>query len=194
MRGKKGEFEVAISEKYINKDKIISRNSFVRSYCAYKGKVGVARTVSGDKLFNKSMFHNIIPNEYTEDSILEMVLAYEIFLQVMRKEKEFKKDDYGFKQYGHGLKYGKYAIVGACSRIYYLIKKDLKSLEDIKKVAEKLVNLVLSFWKSFEENVSLKEQHQVDFDNYYKSSSVEIDIKNFFEQSEDIEEACACFD
>lgn len=192
---KKGEFETAISEKYIDKDMVIDRSILIRSFSAFSGKVSFARTTSGDKLFNKLVFDNIFTdiNDYKN-----IMFSYIIFKNISKLEKIYKKENYNESSWGNALRYGKYALVGACKEIYINdIEDDFKDIYNLNKKAEILVNKCLMKWKNFEwyiQNKSNNEKYfgndKKDFDNYYKGNTLDDDIKEFFNSDKIFIEAC----
>ncbi|NFF65904.1 AIPR protein [Clostridium sporogenes] len=196
---KNGEFETAVSEKYISKDIIIDRNIMARSYSAFQGKAAFARGRSGDKIFKRDVFMDIFKNS---EEYKEMFLSYIIFEKLSELDRMHRKNLYNSKLWGNALRYGKYAVVAAIG----VIKNDLYSFhnldkcEDVMNLAEKFVNLVLNKWIEFEQYAKTKDTNKKyfnnvskEFDNYYKGSTIDIDLSNFFSEEKEIvmKEVCS---
>lgn len=195
---KNGEFESAISEKYIGKEIVIDRSTLVRSYSAFKGNAAFARTSSGDKLFKIDTFTNIIESS---ENYKEMFLAYCIFKRLTELDKLYRKNSYNTKEWGNSLRYGKYSVVTATYHIKESLHKADKydSYDEVYTLSNKLVNLALLKWVQFENYVESLDHNKnyfsnesKEFDNYYKGSTIDKDLKSFFEEIEilPIEEAC----
>lgn len=195
---KNGEFESAISEKYIDKNIVIDRSSLIRSYSAFKGNAAFARTSSGDKLFKIDTFTNIIESS---KNYKEMFLAYCIFKKLTELDKEHRKNSYNVEKWGNSLRYGKYSVVTATYQIKEsLYKRDkYNSYDEAYALANKLINIALNKWLDFEKHIVSLDHNKnyfsdesKEYDNYYKGSTVDNDLKAFFEDVEilSIEEAC----
>ncbi|WP_461615236.1 AIPR family protein [Clostridium sp. Marseille-QA1073] len=186
---KKGEFETAIADGYLSKDLIIDRSDFLRSALSYKGDAAKARASSGDKLFEKSTFNNILSSVNEFD---ELMIAYYVYKYLVELEKENKKS--GDNQFGEALRYGKYAVVKTVS-MYIKEMKSIESYKMNKNKIQQLTDYILKEWYNFEKNVVNKEANMKFFSldkreylSYYKSPNVNNDIDEYFKVSDVIKE------
>lgn len=177
---KAGEFEEALSKGLIYKDMIIKRDIILKTLWAYNGKCGEARNYSGDKIFNKDVFGQIMQENVTAEVA---IYSYRIHKELMELEKLHKKQDYNSSEWGGAIRYGKFAVISA----YAILFPEL-DLEDNDEVLSGNTKKVLEMWKKFEEFVREREENkkyfcnQDEFVNYYKSSNVDRDVADFFRQ------------
>ena len=177
---KAGEFEEALSKGLIYKDMIIKRDVLLKTLWAYNGKCGEARNYSGDKIFNKDVFDEIMLGNVTAEIT---IYSYRIHKELMELDKLYKKQDYNSSEWGGAIRYGKFAVISA-----YAILFPCLDLEDDEEVLRENTKKVLEMWKKFEEFVREREENkryfcnQDEFVNYYKSSNVDKDVADYFRQ------------
>ena len=175
---KAGEFEEALSKKYINKDMILKRDIILKVVWAYNGKCGEARNNSGDKIFNKDVFDQIMQQNVTA---VIAINSYQIHKELMELEKQYKKQDYNSKEWGGAIRYAKYAVISA-----YALRFPCVDLECNVFSIKENVKSILEEWKKFEQFIKGKEENkkyfsaESEWDNYYKSSNVDKDIIDYF--------------
>jgi hypothetical protein len=175
---KSGEFFDGLHKMYIKKDLIIDRSKFLRGYHAYKGFAKDARSKSDDDLFKEENFKKIIPSSF---NYKEMFFSYSIYNKC-----QYLKRKAPFNKLQSSLKYGKYALVAATG---CYIKKKLLIIDpvDDKKI-ENACKAVLKKWENFERKIRRKisnksyrtEKKGFDFDNYYKGTTLDKDINEYF--------------
>lgn len=147
---KAGEFEEALSKKYINKDMILKRDIILKVVWAYNGKCGEARNNSGDKIFNKDVFDQIMQQNVTA---VIAINSYQIHKELMELEKQYKKQDYNSKEWGGAIRYAKYAVISA-----YALRFPCVDLECNVFSIKETVKSILEEWKKFEQ--FLKEKRK----------------------------------
>jgi hypothetical protein len=101
-------------------------------------------------------------------------------------------DRYANAKYGHGLRYGKYAIVTAVCKT----RPRSIPIKDFENIAKAATENVLSKWKSFESQIMRKAYNSgyfwktrdpetnlettiADFDGYYKGRTINQDLRDF---------------
>lgn len=187
---KKGEFRDGVENNYILKDQLIDRGTIARIAFAVNGEVSTSRR-SGEEVLFKHKNMDIFLNESVD--LKKIAFSYFTYKALLDLEKNGKgsPDKYQTKDYGNALRYGKYAVVSVASKFYSPNMKE----EHLEIEAENLVNLLLKKWKNFELEQSKKttnlkyfqketdqngkETIVEDFDNYYKGSTIDEDIKNY---------------
>lgn len=176
LERKKGEFYEAIENKIISKDIIIDKSLLMRLIFVKDGKVSEARGYADEKLFENYQLKNIKQGEFKK--IFNVINIYK---QIEGLQQKAKKSDlkYRTNEFGSGLKYGKFAIVGAILIINGLKENAYSNLTTIE-------DNVLAKWKDFETTVSNNE-HNADyyddgfnFFNYYKGKTINKDLKEYF--------------
>ena len=173
---KKGEFYNGLNEKYINASFIINRYEFISAYLALKGEAANARRSGKELFFKEKNFKEIIGN--TND-FKKMVFAYRVLSKL-----NDKGNTVILKLFGYNFKYCKMAIIAA---VGMLPMSEEITKDNVDQLAETGVANVAKEWKSFEKFIInepnnlpyFSEQHG-DFDNYYKGSTINSDIKSFF--------------
>ena len=154
---KAGEFEEALSKGLIYKDMIIKRDVLLKTLWAYNGKCGEARNYSGDKIFNKDVFDEIMLGNVTAEIT---IYSYRIHKELMELDKLYKKQDYNSSEWGGAIRYGKFAVISA-----YAILFPCLDLEDDEEVLRENTKKVLEMWKKFEEFVREREENKRYFCN-----------------------------
>lgn len=190
---KRGEFGDGIRSKYIDRTKLIDRETFIRLSYAINGYPGQARRTGSKFLFKKENFKVTLPDIRYLDKYFFGYKALEYLNEV---QKTFEKDlnnKFGQAQYGNALRYGKIAVVTAVSNHYF----DDPSVDNFSSRVIELTNAVLESWKEFEEYVqgiprnrnyfirykdpvTNVETLELNYDNYYKSNPTITDINSFF--------------
>lgn len=180
---KRGEFYNGINAKYINKSCIINRYDFLKSYLALKGDAANARRSGKETLFKEKRFKAVMesPGDFKR-----MFFAYRILSRLEHLSNEI------MELFGLNLKYCKMAIIAAVGAM--ALDQEITK-ENVEKLAEDKIGEIASKWKDFEKVVKEKHGNNIyfseeyaDFDNYYKGSTVNSDIKDFFGKKQEIEE------
>lgn len=177
---KAGEFEEALSKKIISKDMVIKRDILLKAIWAYNGCCGEARNNSGDKIFNQATFNQIMDDTV---NVEKAIYSYRIYQELLGLEQKHKKDDYNSAQWGYAIRYGKFAVIAAFAVVFPYSDADVS-----KASIEVNMQKMLSQWTHFESHIKEKSENtryfntQNEFDNYYKSKSVDSDIKEYFTQ------------
>lgn len=175
---KRGEFGDGISQKYISRDSLIKRDDLLRCCLAQDNKPGEARRANKKYLFSSPIIEKYMSSK---DSFDSYVIAYKLFIYLKNTEKELRTsaNKYAEDLYGSALRYGKFAVVSAVFAYNDGVTKD---------TASQILSLVLDNWKDFEEQVINNKVNQSFFSkdknmlNYYKSSSVNSQVKEYFEK------------
>ena len=175
---KSGEFEEALSKKIIGKDMVIKRDILLKTIWAYNGNCGEARNNSGDKIFNQTTFNKIMDDTVNAE---KAIYSYRIYQGLLELEQKHKKDDYNSAQWGYAIRYGKFAVIAAFAVAFPYSDADVS-----KASIEINMQKILLQWNKFESHIKEKSENskyfntQNDFDNYYKSKSVDNDIVEYF--------------
>jgi len=188
---KKGEFADGVREKYINRSQIIDRDTFLRICIACDFHPAIARRNSSNVLFREDNFSKVLSDK---NRVHEYFFAYRCYLRLSEIERQFSKEpnnQFGVVNYGQALRYGKYAVVAICSKF---------SKDKTQEEANKLVDLILSLWLSFESYaVSMatnstyfrayvdpdteEKQKELNYSGYYKGRTLDGDLVKFFFES-----------
>lgn len=192
---KRGEFYDGLNNHYIDKSKIIDRSLFLRICYAISDKPSQARRNSDKVLFKKDSFDQIL-NDVSKTNIF--VFGYLCYKNLETIQKKFSRSSnrYGLINYGHGLRYGKMAIINA---ITYILDEEITK-KNIEEFANKYINLVLPLWTAFESFIMQQEYNkdyfnsylddngnemfEINYNGYYKGRNVNKDVKSFFKQFE----------
>lgn len=190
---KKGEFGDGLRNKYIDRSKIIERESFLRICLSVNGNPSQARRASSKTLFKKDSFQLTLINKlYTS----KYFIGYKTFLYLQEIQKKYDKDinnKFGQAQFGFGLRYGKFALINS---IVNSIKEEI-NVENYNSLIEKYSADILQEWIEFEEYVRDKKSNssyfkkykdpetgqeivEINFDNYYKGRTINEDLKSYF--------------
>lgn len=177
---KAGEFYTGLNEGYINKDLVIDRIRFIRSYCAFLGNPSDARGNSGDLFFRENKFKKILGQT---QNFKEMFFAYYLFLLLVKYSRIASRSSLKNKV-GLGLKFGKHAII---SSLRDIATKNKIDADFIFNKSEKILFERISKWKKFETEIKKKQKNRIyldgrafNFANYYKGKTINNDIKVFF--------------
>ncbi|MBK0379682.1 AIPR family protein [Mucilaginibacter segetis] len=190
---KRGEFGDGLRSKYIDRSRIVDRETFIRISYAINGHPGQARRVGTKFLFKKRNINLTLPDI---NNIDKYFFGYKVFGYLNEIQKSFDKDlknRFGQAQYGNSLRYGKIAVVTVVSRQY--AKNGHNS--DFNSAIIELTKIVLESWKEFEEHIQNIPRNEIyfiryrepetnietielNYDNYYKSNSIITDLNSFF--------------
>lgn len=173
---KAGEFYNGKEKKFISNDLIIDRSKFLRSYNAFKGNAKDSRNLGDDQLFKITNFEKIMGSSNHYKDMFFAYKLYKISMQLRRKSN---------KRLQSSLKYGKYALISAIGHSIY--NKQITKSEFDDSNIEKICKNVLKKWLRFERIIVKKRSNKqyklnrgFDFDNYYKGSTIDEDLKSFF--------------
>ncbi|HRH51498.1 MAG TPA: AIPR family protein [Panacibacter sp.] len=190
---KNGEFGDGVKNKYIDRSQIIDRSLFLRLCLACDMQPSQARSKSEESIFKKGAFENILNNS---SRYKEYVFAYYCFvaLNVIHKDfTDYKNNPDGVLNYGYALRNGRFAVVSASMKYIDVDKIDSA---DFERLSFELINQLLKKWLSFEKwiiNLPLNKKYfreeideeskeitrYLNFDGYYKGTTINIDIKTF---------------
>lgn len=174
---KKGEFYNGIDRKYIDKNLVVNRYSFLKAYLAWQGDASNARRSGMETMFKEKRFKDIM-KKYAD--FKKMFFAYKVLINIETVEKTKKH------KFGPSMKYGKMAIIAAIGT-YGIADEDI-DVNTIDALAKEKIEQVESLWGDFINYVTKKpenipytiDEHSLDLDVYYKGSTVNSDIKSFF--------------
>lgn len=176
---KLGEFHTGLKDGYLQREYIIDRVRFIRSYCAFLGNPSDARGNSSDLFFKEKNFKRILgrTHEYKK-----MFFAYNLFLLLIKISRNPSKYTINNKV-GLGLKFGKHAIISSFKDIGFKNTIDVEFIKD----SEELLIERLSKWKKFEDRIKKKQKNRIyyegkafNFGNYYKGKTINEDIRVYF--------------
>ncbi len=187
---KAGEFGEGLKYKYITRNNIIDRELLLRLALACDSKPAQARRTGGAALFKKSNFDNILISTSKYKDYINAYFAYLKLIEIQSTYKDDKNNKDGIINFGYALRYGKYAVISVIMQKY---------TNSYKEEIELAVDEVLSKWNSFEEKVSKintnynyfreiqdsetgKVRQILNFDGYYKGTTLNSQIKLFNEQ------------
>lgn len=190
---KKGEFADGLKDKYMLRDQIIDRELLLRLAIACDEQPSLARTSSTKTLFKESNFTRFLNNIDRVDEYMYAYNTYKILNSLEKSTKRDKNDVYGISAYGQALRYGKFAVVTACTKKYF---KDSKSHKDLNSV----LGTILSKWIEFEKYVQIKAinnkyfssyvdeetgviKQDLNYAGYYKGNTINKDISVFFKEN-----------
>ena len=176
---KRGEFFNGIEKKYIDKKLVINRYDLVKAYLAWQGDAANARRSGTDAMFKEKRFKEIM-KKYAD--VKKMFFAYKLLVNIESLEKNSKDHKFGIS-----MKYGKMGIISAVG-VLGISNEDIK-IENIDELAKQKLGEVSSVWEGFidyvtkkSENSSYISENVLDQDVYYKGSTVNGDIKKFFQK------------
>lgn len=179
---KRGEYSEGISKKYIPRDIVIDKSEFMRIFIASIGSPSKSRTISLTKLFSDSYIDKIELNQ-----IEKYFFAYKCY-ECLKKLIKNNKDNWNELSFGNALRYGSYAVVYAavvnCGNNY-----------DIDNVETHIGNIV-NRWIDFENHIQEKkdnnkyfklvrnqegkEYYEMNYNGYYRGTTLGNDIYSFF--------------
>jgi AIPR protein len=190
---KRGEFGDGVRNKYIDRSKIVDRETFMRVCLSINGNSGQARRASSQQLFKKDAF-----NITLADSTFSLMyfFGYKALEYLNEIQKQFEKDTnnkFGQAQYGYGLRYGKIAMIGVIARRF----DERTSIETFEKEVKQNTQMILNKWINFEDFAKIQPENgtyfrkytdqetgqevlEVNFDNYYKGRTLARDLNQFF--------------
>lgn len=184
---KAGEFGEGLRHNYIKRNQIIDRELMLRLILAREEQPSQARSRGTKTLFRKSNFDNTL-NDSSKGK--EYVFAYQVYTELNNVQGIFRKEANnkdGIVNYGHALRYGKFAVVSVIMKKYEEHKNG--SIENI-------VETYLSSWITFEEHIidlptnkkyfrevtdpetQIKRQI-LNYDGYYKGTTINKQVLEF---------------
>lgn len=174
---KRGEFYHGLDKNYIDRECIVNRYDLLKSYLAWLGDASNARRSGSETLFKEKKFKEIMKKQ---SDYKKMFFSYRLLknIEVM----EMKEKDI----FGSSIKYGKMAIISAIAILSNNEDIDTSNVDGVAKEQIKEVSLK---WNDFikyvienKENKSYVSDKNLDFDMYYKGSTVNKNIKDFFQK------------
>jgi hypothetical protein len=193
---KRGEFYDGIKNKYIDKTKLVDRETFLKICYATSGKESEARNFSNKVLFNKQSFDKVLNDTINFTKTFFAYLCHKKLDEIQKSFNAQPNNKYGVVNYGNALRYGKMAVISVC---YSMVNESINA-DNITELVDTYVEMVLLKWQSFE-NYILNQPHNKDyfikyvdlesntetlelnFDNYYKGKTLNSDLKNYFKNN-----------
>lgn len=174
---KKGEFYNGVDRQYIDKDLIVNRYDLLKAYLAWSGNASNARSSGSETLFKEKRFNEIM-KKYRD--VKTMFFAYKLLMNIEAMDEKEKSI------FGLSIRYGRMAIISAIGALNMDKEVDIT---DIDTKARNRITEVASKWDNFINYVIKKPGNSfyiskkvLDYDNYYKGSTVNEDIKEFFKK------------
>ncbi|MEM1337967.1 MAG: AIPR family protein [Bacteroidota bacterium] len=184
---KAGEFGEGLRNQYIKRNQIIERELLLRLILASEGQPSQARSRGARTLFKKENFDTTLNDP---SKAKEYVFAYEVYTKLSSIQGKFKKEINnrdGIVNYGHALRYGKFAVVSVIMKNYEKYKTE--SIEDI-------IESYMANWITFEEHIiNLKSNNKyfrevtdpetqikrqiLNYDGYYKGTTINKQVIEF---------------
>lgn len=178
---KKGEFGDGLSRKYISRNQLIDRETFLRICLSVKGEPSRGRSASAYKLFEKKTFDSIIADETNYRKYVYAYLAYV-------KISEIKSESVNV------LNLARYSVACVVAQ-RYCEDLPLGNFEESVKVN---LQEVISEWPNFEKYVRTKKLNrdyyfkevfdketgektiETNWTAYYKGRTLNNDLKEYF--------------
>ena len=178
---KKGEFGDGLSKKYISRNQLIDRETFLRICLSVKGEPSRGRSASAYKLFEKKIFDSIIADETNYRKYVYAYLAYV-------KIPEIKSESVNV------LNLARYSVACVVAQ-RYCENLPLSNFEESVKVN---LQEVISEWPNFEKYVRTKKLNrdyyfkevfdketgektiETNWAAYYKGRTLNNDLKEYF--------------
>jgi hypothetical protein len=179
---KEGEFFYGIDCGVLTKRIVIDRADLVRSYMAFTGDPSKARGQAESELFTEETILTLFSGTPT---IPEIFFAYRVYSTIKELERLHKRGKFLPKRrLGNAFRYGKFAVVASIGVNQPKVNTDIDKIDrDVVSLTQK----VLKNWAQFEKfaiagtaNKDYFGRGEKDFDNYYKGSSLNADIKSFW--------------
>ena len=173
---KKGEFFNGLDSGYIDKQLVIDRYDFLRSYLAFQGQPRWARQRGSETLFTAEYFKTILrdPEDYRN-----MLFAYLLLMKLYEIDNNTVGEKWGF-----GLRYGKMAIITAINLT--MVRTEITK-DNIESLAIENIIRISSEWRGFEKwvrdrpsNKDYRVKKDFDYDNYYKGKTINADVVDYF--------------
>lgn len=174
---KKGEFYNGIDKNYIDKNLVVNRYDLLKAYLAWLGDASNARRSGAETLFKEKRFKEIM-KKYGD--IKKMFFAYRLLTNIETMDEKEKSI------FGPSVKYGKMAIISAIGALDDDKEVDINNID---AVAKDKIKEISSIWNDFMSYILKKQanrpyvsENTLDYDKYYKGSTVNSDIKSFFKK------------
>lgn len=171
---KRGEFSDGLHFGYISTDLLVNRERVIRVALACDYLVNQARS-SISKYFKDADLSSILKVK----DVNRYAYGYEVHRLLGDKLKTkplVKKDRYHIKEFGQALRYGQYSVVAVC--VNYGMAAN--------KLETEILDVILSQWSKFEEWTSKRPSNNIykvgttlDYDNYYKGSTINTDLQAY---------------
>lgn len=179
---KEGEFYYGLDCGVLNKRFVIDRVDLVRAYMAFTGNPSRARGQSEAELFTEETMMTLFGQK---PIIHDIFFAYRVYSTIKGLERLHNKGKFlPYRRLGNAFRYGKFAMVAAIGVNQPKVDPDLIKLD---QDAALLVKKSLTAWAKFEKfstagngNQDYFGHGEKDFDNYYKGSTLNADIKLFW--------------
>jgi AIPR protein len=179
LERKRGEFYEMIDTGIINKNRIVKKEQVMRLLFVMDGKMSEARSYSTAKLFKDYPLERIDCDYFIY--VYNIIKIYKLVESLEQKSSD-QDEKYKTDELGAGLRYGKYAMAGV---IFH--KLDGRNISNLITVVAK----VKEEWKGFEIAITNHEHNKdyfddgFNFDNYYKGKTINKDLVNYFQLSND---------
>lgn len=171
---KLGEFSDGLRYGYVPVNLLVKREKLVRVALACDYRTNQTRS-STKKFFDQAALASLL--KISEAA--KYAYGYQVLelLELRRKVKpKTKGDRYHTKEFGQALRYGQYAVVTACANLG----------PPASKTEAQIVDSILGQWQNFEAWAAKQPSNKpyttgsaFDFDNYYKGSTINSDLKNY---------------
>jgi len=189
---KRGEYHDGITLGYVDRTKVINRESFLRVCAACSTMPAEARR--GGNGIQKDSYYRML---YDLNSIRRYYFGYLCYERIENEQRTYARDvnnRYGYLNFGNALRYGEMAVVTMACHKY---SDEIEKTEFDNKVSE-AVTEYLSRWRDFEKHVAelprnndyfrrLIDQEtgevtlELNYDNYYKGRTLNRDLIEYFE-------------
>jgi len=190
---KRGEFWNGLEDGYVDSDRMIHRELFLRISVACNGRPSQARRNSERVLFSDETLYGTLRDLKRLREYFFGFLCYGAMNQIQKQFDKVPHNKYGVINYGNALRYGKMAVISAASK---RLNGQIDT-EELKKLAIQAVKSYLDKWLDFEEYVSKRKhnydyfrpypdlesgaiRYEVNYDNYYKGRTLNSDLKSYF--------------
>jgi len=187
---KRGEYFDGLTNKYVDKSKVVDRETFLRVAHALQGFPAQARRNSDKVLFKEEKFHSILDDISVLENILFGYICFRYLDTLKKRINKVKDSRSGLTEYGHALIYGFYAVV-------YVAFFESSSMLTLENRVEECVQAALSKWLQFEDFVreqrhnhdyfrrisateSNAETLEANYQGYYKGRTLNEDLRTFF--------------
>ncbi len=190
---KRGEFWNGRQEGYVDANKIIDRELFLRICLACNGFASQARRNSEEVIFGRADLYGTLNKPDKTRQYYFGFLCHRVMNEIEKKFDAVPNNKYGVLNYGNAIRYGKMAVVYvACRKC-----SDGTTKDGLEQTAEKVVNEYIEKWPEFESSVS-KLAHNSDYftpyvdagsntvryemnwANYYKGRNLNEDLRGHF--------------
>lgn len=190
---KAGEYGDGLRNKYIDRSLIIDREVLLRLCHACEGRPSHARKSSQRILFRKSNFDSLLNNPARYREYFFSFCCYNELSRIQKGLERNSNNKDGIVNFGHALRYGKYAVVSVAVRNF----KNDWSNEELVERSKSVISSLLERWIEFEKHVVAEKHNQgyfqeyrdqksgeiqrvINFTGYYKGRTINDDLLRFF--------------